>query len=206
MDATDRQLRIEQLQRANAASLAELEQREWRREMDPFVEQEQLFAEAQPVGGAPVSETNDRGILYRRYDGDAPARALQASSDTDFSGWERWMEGHLANERAEVLDVVSKAMGEVVVTIRQERESALRDRDRKLADLQAENHELRSMLGDVLKRIDALAADVETAREAREASTALVVRLARLEGLFQGKMSHLIGLADAAGMLPRGYE
>jgi len=68
--------------------------------------------------------------------------------------------------------------------------------DRHIANLESENRELKGLLASTLKQLDKLESN----------GTGYMVRLSRLEGLMHGKLDHLAKLADAAGLLPRGWS
>lgn len=92
-----------------------------------------------------MSESGGAGIIYKEYDNSAlPPAAATAEGEQDWSGWEAWMAGHLAVEREHMLDSLAEAM---MMLIHQERDTV----DRKLAELRAENAELKGMIGTVLR-------------------------------------------------------
>jgi hypothetical protein len=71
------------------------------------------------------------------------------TGEQDWSGWERWLQGHLAIEREQMLDGIAEAM---VTLIERERDAV----DRQLAELRAENAEVKGLLADVLRKYDEL--------------------------------------------------
>ena len=89
---------------------------------------------------------NGRGgdVLYRRRD-DALVSSPAATDDgEDWSGWERWLRGHLDIERDAIGDQVGDAIGEL---IREERATTDRDVNelkRGLAELRGEVRALRT--------------------------------------------------------------
>jgi len=100
---------------------------------------------SETIRRSPVSESGDAGIIYKEYDNSAlPPAAATAEGEQDWSGWEAWMAGHLAVEREHMLDSLAEAM---MMLIHQERDTV----DRKLAELRAENAELKGMIGTVLR-------------------------------------------------------
>ena len=100
---------------------------------------------SETIRRSPVSESGDAGIIYKEYDNSAlPPAAATAEGQQDWSGWEAWMAGHLAVEREHMLDSLAEAM---MMLIHQERDTV----DRKLAELRAENAELKGMIGTVLR-------------------------------------------------------
>jgi hypothetical protein len=131
--------------------------------------------------------------------GDTAASVMDAASSEQ---WNSWWDGRAAIERKQVLEIVAATVGEFASGYIHEKLTPIR---RELDTLQAENVELKRMLTEALQRLTILGVQAETATQAREASTALTVRLARLEGLFAGKMSQLANFADSVGALPRGW-
>jgi len=127
---------------------AELDDWNAQREADPIARDEYLRAEAasEPIGSSPMSETDDAGLIFKTVDNSAApaAAAATAEGEHDWSGWEAWMAGHLAVEREHMLDSLAEAM---MMLIHQERDAV----DRKLAELRAENAELKGMIGIVLQ-------------------------------------------------------
>jgi hypothetical protein len=196
MDAHDRQLMIERLQRENAEACERIAERIARRERDPSGELERLMADqrfthdqadliytspAEPEPSPPVGKSGDQGLVYRRYDGAQPA--ARAEPGGDWSGWETWMQGHLDILRQEMIDGVAEG---IMTLIQRERDAF----DRKLAALKAESIELKGMLGDALKRCDQvndklknLIADVDGERRDHiSRMTAFQVEVAELRG------------------------
>jgi len=100
---------------------------------------------SETIRRSPVSESGGAGIIYKEYDNSPlPPAAATAEGEQDWSGWEAWMAGHLAVEREHMLDSLAEAM---MMLIHQERDTV----DRKLAELRAENAELKGMIGTVLR-------------------------------------------------------
>jgi len=67
-------------------------------------EHDRFMAEqaSEPIRRPPVSKTDEAGLIYKEYDNSAPAHA--PAPDADWSGWERWLRGHLNIERRGLLD------------------------------------------------------------------------------------------------------
>lgn len=110
------------------------------------------------------------------------------------------------NERTVLAEAMGEVGAHVMKELRAECDRKLAQRDREIANLQAENRELKSMLGDVLARLGQTDDKLKDLRDDLKGAGALKVRLARLEGLFAGKMNQLASFADAAGTLPRGWK
>jgi hypothetical protein len=99
---------------------------------------------SEPIRSPTVSETDEpRGLVYKRYD-NAPAPAAQP--EPDWSDWEAWLQGHLAILRQQMIKGVAEG---VMMLIHRERDAF----ERKLADLRAENAELRGKLDVVLTMV-----------------------------------------------------
>jgi hypothetical protein len=75
------------------------------------------------------------------------------------------VKGHLAIERAEVLEIVTEAVGEFAFEYMHEK---LQPLTHELANLKAENVELRGMLGSALSAIDAVRATAEALQQERQ--------------------------------------
>ena len=116
-----------------------------------MVEHEQWMARREAAGAAPVQKYNDSAVLYREHDGNAseptPQRdaAPSEGEQQDWSGWEKWLRGHLNNERAEMLEAVAQGMAMFV-------DEQLTPIDRTFAELRAENIELKGLITDALSR------------------------------------------------------
>jgi hypothetical protein len=139
------------------------------------------------AASASVQKFGADGMMYRTGPENALAlaadKARMPSSDgaaSDWSGWEAWLRGHLNNERAEMLEAVAQGMAMFV--------------DRALADLRAENIELKGLLADALDRfakIDdatkALTSEIATLqadkREAQIRNQAMIERSGRVADL-----------------------
>jgi hypothetical protein len=146
VDATDRQLMIERLAQQNDESAAEIARREAAREADPNSELERLMADqrftkdesdfvyTEPVGSPAVSESDDVGIIYRRYDNGAlpPAPAP---------------EPHPFGVDPELGDAIDKFA---------EADRRLLDLEKENAELRAENVEVKGLLRDALERFSKL--------------------------------------------------
>jgi len=158
-----------------------------------MVEHEQWMARREAAGAAPVQKYNDSAVLYREHDGNAseptPQRdaAPSEGEQQDWSGWEKWLRGHLNNERAEMLEAVAQGMAMFV-------DKQLTPIDRALAELRAENIELKGLLTDALNRFakindatrgltDEIAALQAEKREAQIRNQAMIERSGRVADL-----------------------
>ena len=109
---------------------------------------------ARRAAAASVQKFVADGVMYRTGPENTLAlaadNARMPSSDgvgdaSDWSGWEAWLRGHLNNERAEKLEAVAQGMAMFV-------DKQLTPIDRALAELRAENIELKGLLADALSR------------------------------------------------------
>src|SRR5262249_30727452 len=89
-----------------------------------------------------ITREDDESLLYRVTDNSA----LEGGQH-DWSGWEKWIRGHIMNER----QVMARAMGEVVAEtckeMREERARELAERDTKIARLEGKVEVLLTLLG-----------------------------------------------------------
>jgi hypothetical protein len=216
MDHVERLARIRELQEQADAGRARIEEARARREADPYAMHDHIMADVrftkqrgdlvytEPTGGTPVSKINDPGIVYKRFE-TQPAPAPEPQPD--YSGWEQWLRSHLDIERQATREEFEGALVEIMGELRKdwhaEHNKALIVRDRRIAALEGEIRELKGMLGDVLKRFDEHRSYTEKLEADR---VGLKTRLARLEGVFAGRMTQLAQVADLAWFQTRGYE
>jgi len=92
------------------------------------------------------------GVLYRTGPENTPAPAadnarIRSSNGaaSDWSGWEKWLRGHLDNERAKMHEAVAEGMAVFF-------HEQLTPIDRTFAELRAENIELKGLITDALSR------------------------------------------------------
>jgi hypothetical protein len=82
------------------------------------IEHAAWMAERQAQGQALMQKSDEDSLIYRTHDDSAPAPAAVVETvpsdgngaETDWSGWETWMQGHLDNLREELLDGVAEGM------------------------------------------------------------------------------------------------
>jgi hypothetical protein len=109
--------------------------------------------EAPPASSARKSDA--AGIAYRDGPENAPAAAATGEpqvSEADWSQWEAWLAGHLANERKELLDIIARATSEFIAVQRRE---IRKERDIELIELRREVAVMRgriNMLIDLLHK------------------------------------------------------
>jgi hypothetical protein len=218
MDRVERLARIRELQEQADEGRARIAERERQREEDPLGfdrpadrrltndPHDLIFGESrEPLESPPVKRNGGAGgLVYKRFQ-TQPAPAPEPQPD--YSGWEQWLRGHLDIERQATREEFEGALVEIMGELRKDwhaqHNKALIVRDRRIAALEGELREVKGLLADTLKRFD----QNRTYTEKLEADrVGLKTRLARLEGVFAGRMTQLAGIADAAGLLPRGYE
>jgi hypothetical protein len=121
--------------------------------------QDLCFTEPGKPKGSPLvrkSQPNEpgSGLVYRTTE-TQPAAA--AEPQPDYSGWEAWMAGHLANERAQLLDLIAVAMG---TALAEERKTARTERDAELLKLRSEIAELRGKTDALLSMLQMKGGDI----------------------------------------------
>jgi hypothetical protein len=174
----ERLQRIGELRDQNAEARDRLARQEREREENPERMQDHLLAadvretftpgdlmftaptggedEGEPAGDAYTRKTDPgRGMVFRTQENAqvaSPAAAPAPSNghDDSWAAWNAWLRSHLDIER----DVVGKAMGTVIAQVRKEFGNDLVQRDRRIAELVAENLEIKAMLADMLKHYD----------------------------------------------------
>jgi hypothetical protein len=114
-DPFERAKLIEQSRRESAEMRADMERRRNARDYEP-------------IGSPPMRQKDYRGDLVYRVQENATADAGDAG-ETDWSGWERWMEGHKALLREEILESVAKA---IVIMIEQRAVAPLEKKIKRL--------------------------------------------------------------------------
>jgi hypothetical protein len=117
-------------------------------------EHRQFMAQPEAQARALMQRNGDGGALVRKTIEDAtPA---PAEPEYDWSGWERWMSGHLDNFRDELFDAIAEFAVRMFDRERVAFERKLAELERKLAELKAENIEVKGLLADALKRFDSI--------------------------------------------------
>ena len=94
-------------------------------------------------------DPSERNVLVFKTREDALAPVGADADATNAEGWDRWVKAHLANERAETVAILTKVIGEFASEYVHEKLQPLR---RELADVKAENAEVKRMLGEALTR------------------------------------------------------
>ena len=114
-----------------------------------LAEERDWLARRQVEAGSPVNESdNDAGLVFKTIDN---ATVEPAQPEQDWSDWERWMSGHLANFKEELFDGIA----EFAVRLLAEERVVY---DRRLAELRAENIELKGILATTLRQLNQTAA------------------------------------------------
>ena len=120
---------------------------------DACREHDQLMAAAsEPLPRPLVQKDGSVGVLYREHDETVAmvqpvtvAPAAMVGEEPDWSGWQKWLDGHLNILRDDLLDGVAEGMMTLIL-----KERALFNRE--LGVLRNENTELRGMLRDTLAK------------------------------------------------------
>jgi hypothetical protein len=111
-------------------------------------EHREFMAQREALATPPVSETDDAGLVYKDYQGNASQAAATAENEqADWSGWENWLRAHLDNERERLFDIIGDAMDAMA---EQERNAV----ERQIAELKSENIEVKALLADALGKLD----------------------------------------------------
>jgi hypothetical protein len=77
------------------------------------------------------------GLIYRTHENAlVPTPAATDDGETDWSGWERWLRGHLAIERAAIGDEVGDAIGELISEERAANERVIADLKRAVREIE----------------------------------------------------------------------
>jgi len=162
MTKDEREVLIARLQRENDESRAEIARRKTEREENPAafdvaaladrrvtgVESDLAYGDIrQPEPSPPVAKSGEGGgLVYKTTEtaqAAAPRMGLGASSgDDEWKGWNDWVKAHIANDRADLVEQLTKAIGEVIATMREECsaeiKAAIGERDIKIAKLEAQ--------------------------------------------------------------------
>ena len=131
-------------------------------------EHDKLMADrCEPVGvRPPVRREAPTGVLVYKERAVAVPSEVNDENQRNAADWDRWLRGHLDLERAEVLDTVTRALGEFGVTFADE---GLTPLTRRIASLEAENGELKSLLGSALSAIDVVRSAAEALKQQQQA-------------------------------------
>lgn len=155
-----------------------------------------------------VERKGDESLVYRRMDNalQAPAGTGVAEGEQDpWAAWNRWVRGHILAERSVIAQALGEVVAEVLKDVRDERARELVERDVKIArlegmaaevlfiskklgeerrdvvaELRAENAELKGFLGELCRKVDSLTMEVADVR-ARAAAEAERVREIRAD-------------------------
>jgi hypothetical protein len=199
MTPDERRELIDKLRTETADSLAELERRQREREADPAAMLDWLKAEqdAPPACRSEAYVERDgtsAGLLYRVQE-NAPASAVMGE-EPDWSGWQAWLDGHLAIERERMLDGVAGAFSLFRAELRTDREAGEARLQREITELRTQlqhDEERRAAVAEVRREY----AGVEHERLAG----ALVIRDQRIDALEQ-RMDILLRFLSLQGLEP----
>jgi len=101
-----------------------------------------------------------QGSPYMQKSDDDDSLVYKTHDDADWSGWERWIAGHLDIERRRMQDEVVDGLLAVEKDMREEMVEALMRRDREISDLRAEVAECKGMLAATLQLLGNKSADI----------------------------------------------
>jgi hypothetical protein len=92
-------------------------------------------------------------LVYKTIEDAIPA----ASEDTDWSGWEKWLQGHLAIESRRLIDGIAEGTTMLI----REAEDRVRSEFRgEISKLWAENAELKGRVDTLVRLLQAKSADL----------------------------------------------
>jgi hypothetical protein len=109
----DDRRQLAELCRQHDRMMAEAREDERRRELEQEAAEAERAATENLAQEGP--ETGAKGSYMQRS-----ASAAEAEPEPDWSGWERWMDGHLSNLRTEIFDTLTECLGEVIAELRRE--------------------------------------------------------------------------------------
>jgi hypothetical protein len=118
------------------------------------------------AGAPPVRREAPTGVLVYKERAAAVPSEVNDENQRNAADWDRWVKGHLVIERAEVLDIITRVLGEFGVAFVDEELAPLA---RRIASLEAENGELKSMLGSAVSAIDAVRSAAEALKQQQQA-------------------------------------
>src|SRR5262245_14072044 len=115
--------------------------------MAAAAEERRIYADGRFRSGSPPEPLADGAdVIYRQHDNSASAPAAAADVG-DWSGWDRWLRGHLDIERRGLLDALEKDLVEV---LDEERRVTRQESEAELLKVRAEVAELRGRVDTLL--------------------------------------------------------
>jgi hypothetical protein len=150
-----------------------------RRELAEFCrEHDRLMAERQETARKDelITKENAADLIYKRIRRPAP----QPEESQDWSGWERWLRGHLDNNNAELVEVFSDAVAIALAKVQETRaadKAELAALKAELAALRTQVETLTTTKADVKSENAALRAKVDVLIAAKADAAALVEKL-----------------------------
>jgi hypothetical protein len=179
----------------------------WRRQQEARELERKLAAAEQrrqeradtAAGTGYVQKSPESGVRYT-----TPLETLQAgfpeAETNNWDGWENWLQGHLDLFHHELFNRLDEDINRLL-------DGERNVTNRALADLRAENAELKGMIGTVLKQLDTLTTAVEDERKNHQVTFGAVAeRLAHVSGKLGVVGDLAVGAADRAGLLQRGFK
>jgi hypothetical protein len=155
-----------------------------------FDEQDRTLAEARAEAAHKelTQRVDESGLMYRNH---------EPAPEPDWSNWENWLQGHQKILKTEILDRILNSVPEFVCLYVREK---FEQRDRKIADLEAELVECKAMLSEALSKL----AEVRKIAEAEaQEQGAAIAKLERAELTRQVRDKTLIERSDRISELQR---
>jgi hypothetical protein len=203
VDRNERLNMIDRLKAETDAHRENLLRRQEKRENDPMAMHDHLMAgAAETQRAAPVQRDGQvAGLLYRVTETTpAPAQTGSTMDPETQVGWDRWLRGHLDNERAEMLEILTKGVGEGMSEYVFQRLQPLRTEIADLKRILQERDERAHALSELKREFQGERVE----HEALALASALAVRDAKIEKL-EEKLGMLLRFLSLQGLdLPRG--
>ena len=120
-----------------------------------------------------VTKEDAADLIYKRIRRPAP----QPEEDADFSGWERWLRGHLDNNNAELVEVFSDAVAIALAKVQETRAADKAELAALKPELAALRTQIEATKADIKSENAALRAKVDVLTAAKADAAALVEKL-----------------------------
>ena len=146
------------------------------RELAEFCrEHDRLMAERQETARKDelITKEDAADLIYKRIRRPAP----QPEEDADFSGWERWLRGHLDNNNAELVEVFSDAVAIALAKVQETRAADKAELAALKPELAALRTQIEATKADIKSENAALRAKVDVLIAAKADAAALVEKL-----------------------------
>jgi hypothetical protein len=190
----DREERIEQLQREADEGRERIRQRQEERERDPAKMHDWLKLSHDNSKRHSVTASHE--IIHKEMPIERQLPA-EFSAAQNAEGWNHWIKAHLANERAELIDVLTRTIGEFASQYVHEKLQPLRTEIADLRRTLVERDERARALAEVKREV----AGERVEREALQLSAALAARDAKIAAL-EDRMQILLRFLSLSGIDP----